>query len=404
LGIPKVAQYSQERQTIVVPRGNRFATLVSASRVDFGGDLVVNAEGLPQKVTASTENMAANMTLVPFVFEAAADAPVSGTFGQFAAKHVDPKATFPSTFSQMAEFIINQPGQSIYWTGTVHKAAFAVSQEVPFKINIVEPKAPLVHNGSMLLKVVAERSPGFKAAITILPLYNPPGVSSATSVVIPEGQNEVMLPINANGGAPVRKWKYAVLGTTTVGNGPVWVSSQLANLEISPPYLGLTFERGAVEQGKETQIYVKAAVTKPFVGNASVKLIGLPPKTSTVDLNLTKDTKEIAFPIKTDLQAPAGIHRNLFCQITVIENGEPVVHNIGATELRIDVPLPPKKDQPMVVAAPPKKDPTPMPNPMAAPPKRLSRLEQLRLEQEEREKAAKQGQHPMPKKEEPKKQ
>ena len=245
LGIPKVAQYSQERQTIVVPRGNRFATMVSAGRVDFGGDLVLSAEGLPQKVTATTENMAANMTLVPFVFEAAADAPVSGTFGTFTAKHTDPKVNFPSSFSQMAEFIINQPGQSIYWTGTVPKAAFAVAQEVPFKINIVEPKAPLVHNGSMLLKVVAERSAGFKAPITILPLYNPPGVSSATSVVIPEGQNEVLLPINANGGAPVRKWKYAVLGTATVGNGPVWVSSQLANLEISPPYLGLTFERGA---------------------------------------------------------------------------------------------------------------------------------------------------------------
>ena len=130
-------------------------------------------------------------------------------------------------------------------------------------------------------------------------------------------------------------------------------------------------------------------------------MIGLPPKTATLDLNITKETKEIAFPIKTELQAPVGIDLILFCQITVVDFGEQVVHNIGATELRIDVPLPPKKDQPAVVAAPPKKDPAPAPNPMAAPPKRLSRLEQLRLEQEEREKAAKQ---PMSKKEEPKKQ
>jgi hypothetical protein len=70
----------------------------------------------------------------------------------------------------------------------------------------------------------------------------------------------------------------------------------------------------------------------------------------------------------------------------VTENGEPVVHNIGATELRVDVPLPPKKDQPAVAAAPQPKQPAPM---NAAPMKRLSRLEQLRLEQEEREKAAK---------------
>jgi hypothetical protein len=252
---------------------------------------------------------------------------------------------------------------------------------------------PLVHNGVMQLKIVAERKPDFKAPITIIPLYNPPGVGSASSVVIPEGQNEVLFTMNANGGAPVRKWKYAVMGNAATATGPVWVSSQLATIEIAPPYMGLTFERGAVEQGKDTQIFVKIANTKPFAGVAKVKLIGLPAKVTTAaELDITKDTKEIPFPIKTEPTAPPGIHRNLFCQITVMENGEPVVHNIGATELRIDVPLPPKKDQPMVVAQPmPKAKVDP-----AVPPKRLSRLEQLRLEQEEREKAARQG-TPMPK-------
>jgi hypothetical protein len=398
LTIPKVANYSQERQAVVVPKGNRFATLVQAARVDFGGDLVIDAQGLPAKVTFATEPMAANMTQVPVVFEAAADAPVAGTLGTFTAKHADPKVNVPSHFSQLAEFTINQPGQSIYCSTTFHKAAFAVAEAVPFKISIVEPKVPLVHNGAMQLKVVAERAPGFKAAITVLPLYNPPGVGSATSVVIPEGQNEVLLPLNANGGAPVRKWKYAVLGTAPVNGAPVWVSSQLATIEIAPPYLGLTFERGAVEQGKDTQIFVKVAPTKPFAGEATVSLIGLPAKVTTAPQKINKDTKEIAFPVKTEAQAPPGIHRNLFCQVVITENGEPVVHNIGATELRIDVPLPPKKDQPMVAATPP---PMPKVDPKAPPPKRLSRLEQLRLEQEEREKAAKQGTPPM--KEEPKK-
>src|SRR4029078_1241494 len=130
-------------------------------------------------------------------------------------------------------------------------------EAVPFKISIVEPKVPLVHGGSMNLKIVAERAPGFKAAITVVPLYNPPGVGSASSVVIPEGQNEVLFPLNANGGAPVRKWKFACPGAAPVNGAPAWVSSQLATIEIAPPYLGLTFERGAVEQGKDTQIYVK---------------------------------------------------------------------------------------------------------------------------------------------------
>ncbi len=68
--------------------------------------------------------------------------------------------------------------------------------------------------------------------------------------------------------------------------------------------------------------------------------------------------------------------------------GEPVLHNVGGTELRIDVPLPPK---PMTAAAPPPPKPMPMAvvakAPEKPPEKRLTRLEKLRLEQAEREKA-----------------
>jgi hypothetical protein len=149
-------------------------------------------------------------------------------------------------------------------------------------------------------------------------------------------------------------------------------------------------ERGAVEQGKDTQMFVKPAVAKPFAGEAVIRLVGLPPKVATQELKFTKDTKEVAFPLKVEPTAPAGTHKNIFCQIVITENGEPVVHNVGSSELRIDVPLPPKKDAPpapkTTAAAPP-----PAPNPMAPPMKRLSRLEQLRLEQEEREKASKAG-------------
>src|SRR5205807_3439537 len=140
-----------------------------------------------------------------------------------------------------------------------------------------EPKAPLVQSGSMSLKIVAERKPGFTAPITILPLFNPPGVGSATSVVIPENANEVLMPINAAGNAQVRKWKTAVLGTATVGAGPVWVSSQLATLEVAPPFVTFAMERAAAEQGKQTDIYCKVTLTTPVEGPATAKLLGLPP-------------------------------------------------------------------------------------------------------------------------------
>jgi hypothetical protein len=253
-----------------------------------------------------------------------------------------------------------------------------------------------VQNGSMNLKITAERKPGYTAPITIIPLFNPPGVGSATSATIPEGQTETLLPMNAAPGAPARKWKIAVLGTATVGNGPVWVSSQLATLEIAPPFLTFAMERAAAEQGKEASLFCKVQHTTPFQGAAKVHLVGLPPKVTANEVEITNDTQEFAFKLGIDKTSPPGQHKNLFCQVVVVQNGEPVLHNLGGTELRIDVPLPPKANEP------PKPAPAPVaaqPAPATKPPeKRLTRLEQLRKEQEEREKAAKEGTPPPPKK------
>jgi hypothetical protein len=162
------------------------------------------------------------------------------------------------------------------------------------------------------------------------------------------------------------------------------VSSQLATIEVAAPLVAFNMERTASEQGKDTELFCKVQLNTPFQGKAKVTLLGLPPKVATREMEITKETKEFAFKLAVDKAAPAGQHRNLFCQVAFTQNGEPVVMNTGYSELRIDVPLPPKPNQPVVA-----KPATPAPQPMAnkPPEKRLTRLEKLRLEQQEREKA-----------------
>ena len=122
---------------------------------------------------------------------------------------------------------------------------------MPFKISIVEPKVPLVQNGSMNLKIVAERKPGFTAPITIYPLFNPPGVGSASSATIAGGQNGDRAADERRPATPrCASGRRRCSASPTVGNGPVWVSSQLATLEIAPPFVTFAMERAAVEQGK----------------------------------------------------------------------------------------------------------------------------------------------------------
>jgi len=380
LTIPRPVQYSQERQPVVVHRGNRYAALVTASRADFGGELVLSASGLPQGVAIATENIIAGADSVPVVFEAPADAPLAAALADLRATSKDPAQKLTSAFGQSVELTYGQ-NQSVFWKYDLNRLAVAVADEVPFTIRIVEPKAPLVHNGSMNLKVVAERKEGFKAPIAIQMVYNPPGVGSAGGVTIPENANEAAILVNANGGAPPRDWKIAVSGTATVGNGPVWVSSQLATLKIAPPYVSFAMERASVEQGKSTQILCKVTQNAPFEGAAKVELVGVPPKVTVPPVEITKETKEFTLQVATEESSPAGPHKNLFCQVLITVEGEPVLHATGGTEIRIDVPLKPRPAAAAVAAKPA------APPPPAARP--LSRLEKLRLEQEEREKEGK---------------
>ena len=267
------------------------------------------------------------------------------------------------------------------WGHTAERLALAVTEEAPFKIDIVQPNVPLVRDGSMNLKVVATRKEGFTAPIAVTMLYDPPGVGSARSVAIAEGQTEAFIPLNANGGAEIKTWKIAVVGEATVGNGPVLASSQLANLEISDRFFTFAFDAAAVEQGAETEVVIRITKNKDFDGAAKVELLGLPNEVTTAPIDITKETAEGVFKVKTTANSPEGKHQTLLCRAVVTINGEPIAHTLGPGQLRIDKPLPPKVDapppMPVVAAAPPP------PAAAEAPPvKRLTRLEQLRLDRE----------------------
>jgi hypothetical protein len=369
---------------LAVPKGNRQAILIYGNRADFGGDLTVAMKGLPAGVSIEAPVMVASQGVVPVLFTAKADAPLSAKLADVSGKPVDAKLVVPSEFVQETVLVYGQNNVNV-WSRKVDKLAVSVTEECPYMIEIVEPKVPLVRGGSMGLKVRAIRKPGFKAAISVYLPWNPPGVGSGGGIAIAEGQNEAVIPINADGGAELRTWKIVVQGASGVASGPIMVSSQLANLTIAAPYVGLTYQAASVDQGKEVDMAIKVAKATDFPGEAQVTLIGLPNKVTTDVKKITKDTTDLMFHIKTDKVSPAGNHNSLFCQVVITQNGEPIVHNIGNGTLRIDVPLPPKPNAP----APAPAKVAAAPKPATAPAKPLSRLEKLRLDAKEAKNAGK---------------
>lgn len=321
------------------------------------------------------EPMAANLTLMPVVFEAAADAPIGGKLVDFTGRHIDPKLNIVGHYSNLADFVLGPPNNTLYYPCVVDRLPIVVVDELPFELEIQQPQAPLVRSGSMNLKVIVKRKAGFNGAINVQFPFRPPGVGTRSSITIPAGKNEGYYPLNAAANAQIRKWPIYVIGSSNV-NGAAWVSSQLASLEVADQFVTFEMQRASCEQGQETAIFCKLNHKAPFEGVAKAQIFGLPSKVSTEVLEFTKDTQELVFKIKTDKTSPAGKHRNVFCQVTITKNNEPVIARAGGTELQIDKPLPPRPNakpapKPAVAKAAPK------PAPKKARP--LSRLEKLRL-------------------------
>ncbi len=377
LGIPRVARYSQNQQRIYVARGNRFGSIISASRTNFGGDLVLEDMQLPAGVSIVASPMPANLNTMPVVFEVTADAPLGGALIDFRARLNEEGKNISGGFENRADFVIAGPGQSLYSWKDVNRLAVVVVEELPFSIEIVQPNVPIVKDGSMQLKVVAKKKEGWDEEITVQVPFRTPGIGATSSVKIAKGQTEVLYPISANGNAAVGKWPVYAIGSANV-NGTAWTASQMATLEVAEPYVGLALQRATVEVGQETEVVVTVQILKELVGTATVQLVGLPHKVTAEPLQVTNDTKELIFKVKTETDSPAGNHKNIFCTVVVTENNEPITHaRVGGTEIRIDIPLPKP-----VAAAPKTEEAKPAVAATPQPPaeKRLTRLEKLRLE------------------------
>ena len=158
------------------------------------------------------------------------------------------------------------------------------------------------------------------------------------------------------------------------------VSSEFAMLNVAAQFLTLKFQAASVEQGKDVDVVVKVNKAVDFAGGAKMTLVGLPNRVTTEPVTITRDTTEAVFHLKTDAKTPPGETKNLFCQVVVIQNGEPIQHNLGTGRLRVDTPVAKKKP-------PAPANGIRTSNSIASKTdssKPLSRLEKLRLESKEK--------------------
>ncbi|MBI5774370.1 MAG: PPC domain-containing protein [Verrucomicrobia bacterium] len=348
LSIPDTARYDYEtRKSIVVPRGNHFALLMNAARSGFNGELELTFPNLPKGIKAAPARFAAGQNSVPVVFEAAADAEVSGNFLVPTVKPVDKSKSVESSFRHRVEWVRIQ-NNTVYVMTDVDKITAAVTKEVPFKIRIVEPKLALTQSGSLDLRVEAEREKGFDGPITVRMVYNPPGVGSLPDMVIGKGSNSVNYRVNATATAELRKWPIAIVAGAKLDpkanadrerEVTTYVSSQLLNLEVAPAFVLGTMDLVSTERGKPARMVCKLEQKTPFTGKVKVELIGLPANTTAAEKMISTGDTEVAFDIKTGDNSPAGLHKNIVCVLTMTKGSDTLTQTVASGgKLRIDAP------------------------------------------------------------------
>ncbi len=365
---------SQARKMITIPRGNRYATTINITRANLACDVLFQAPALPAGVTMIVPPVPRALNDFPVVFEAAPDAPVEGNYYNFIIRATGDKA--PDITGPLREEIhhIEVNNEGPYHSTFSEKIAVAVTNESPFSLTLDTPSVPIVKNGTLKLKVRAQRVEGYKEPITLRFLWKPPGIGTPVTIQLDGDKSEADYEINANADAPPGDWQICVLGEANTPQGPIIVSTPLIPLKVAEPFVTATINLAATEQGRNTPVLCKLGQLAPFDGNARAELIGLPHGTKTTPIEFNKDAAEITFPIDIAADAAVGKHSGLFLRIDVPANGSTILHQTGqGGTLRIDTPAPPKPDAPVVA-----KQETPAPAENQPTAKPLTRLEQLR--------------------------
>lgn len=374
---------NQFRKTMDVPQGGRFATVVNVTRQSVRTDAKFEVKGLPPGIEFSADQLPANVTQFPIVFAAKADAPIGGKLTNLYAHSTDPEKPLTGQYTQMMDYVRGNPNGTLYYTRTEDTLPVAVTEAAPFTIDIVKPDQPILRDGQAKVTVRATRKEGFTKPIVVRWLWRPPGISCNSTVTIPEGKTEGVFSLNCNGSAETRTWKVVVLAEADAGKGIVRTSSALTDLSVADHFVKMKINMASVKQGQSGDMIIDVEGIRDFSGEADVKLMGLPPKTSTADVKLKNGQDKLIFKIATEEGARVGQHKNLFCQITFNEGGKTLSQRAGMGGIvRVDPkPKEPAKPAPTKTASAkaPAAKPTEKP---------LSRLEQLRLEAKKQAEAA----------------
>ena len=343
VSVPPARSTTQDGLVAAVPQGNRTALLLNTARTEFGGAARLALSGLPDGVTAHVPDAAGNAPATLAVFEATADAPTTTRLAAVRVSSAE-NGQILGGLLQKTDLVFGPPNNATYRTALSDRLPIAVVEQAPIRVELDQPTVPIVRRGSLELRVRVERLAGFTGSVRLFLPFKPPGIGAAATAEIPADESDGVYLINANPDAPLGEWPLAVTAMprpekNNRGDGEMLVSSGLVTLRVAEPIVELAAEATAIEQGQEGSLVWKLLKPGDFAGVAKARLLGLPAKTEAPEIDLVAGADVLTFPLRVAADAPAGPHKNVFCELRVPQGDGWVVHATPSVVLRIDKPL-----------------------------------------------------------------
>ena len=369
LGIDELVRY--QSQIVEVPQGASMAVVLRAQRANFGGDLNLFWEEAPAGLQLSTNIIAAKESFIPLLITAAADAPLDAALAPLrVATPVDSQPVLKGALNQRTQLVSGQNRVDM-WGHNADRLAVAVTEPMPFTIELVQPQVPLVRNGSANFQIKVKRNEGYNEPISLRVLYNSNGCAASGSVRVEPDQSEALVPVTANANAEIGSFPMTMLAQAKRTNGSAWVATNFINFEVADSFFDYQFVATVVEPGASNSIAVGLQIKSPPDGEVDFELLGLPAGITSAApvVKLEGEMTQLTFPISVAADARVGKFQTLVIKATIRRPAGEIVQTQGTGEVQIVAPVP--TATPAVAAAPAAPPPPPTEKP-------LSRLEQLR--------------------------
>jgi Bacterial pre-peptidase C-terminal domain len=344
-----------EAWNTVVPQNGYGVMVLSATRLDHSNAVKVAVDGLPENVTATTYDLPANRTQIPIVFSANKDASLGASLVSVRGT----EDAYKVHYRQETKLVLGQ-NRRPFWTYKMTQSPLVVTPPMPMELEVVAPKSPIVRQGSKSIKVRIKRSEGFKNTVSLRTSYNPPGIAINNALKFEKDATEIEIPVTANASAALGAWPLVFVARYGHDEGAMEVGTNPVMLDVQEHFFDFTFPNKSGEMGTETSIEIGLDIRRDLPGEAEVEIVGLPKGvTSKAAIQPVKPGQtSVVFPISIAADAKPGNHKTLACIGRIKTEGEAIVQTTGTGQLRVDKPLPSKKEAQALpkVEEPKKKD------------------------------------------------